>query len=73
VVGDASTVDPNAGTAAAAPAPESTVATCASFPSWYDAQVFYESAGGTAAAPDLVASLDPDYDGVSCEEIMEPY
>ncbi len=72
VVGDASTVDPNAAPVAAA-APESTVETCASFPSWYDAQVYYESVGGTAAAPELVASLDPDYDGVSCEEIMEPY
>lgn len=72
VVGDASTADSN-GQTAAAPAPAPTVATCAGFPSWYDSQIYYESMGGTAAAPDLVASLDPDYDGVACEEIMQPY
>lgn len=70
VVGEPTTVDPNA---APAPAAAPSVATCAGFPSWYDSQIYYESAGGTAAAPDLVASLDPDYDGVACEEIMEPY
>jgi hypothetical protein len=72
VVGDATTVDPD-GQTAAAPAPVSTVATCAGFSGWYDSQIYYESMGGTAAAPDLVASLDPDYDGVACEEIMQPY
>lgn len=47
------------------------VATCADFPSWYDAQIYYESAGAVSATPELVTSLDPDVDGVACEEIMQ--
>jgi hypothetical protein len=43
---------------------------CGSYGSWYDAQVAYEAAGLTAGDPALVASLDPDYDGIACEEVM---
>lgn len=51
-------------------APESTVAGCSSYVSWYDAQVAYEAAGMTAADPAMVEALDPDYDGIACEEAM---
>jgi hypothetical protein len=43
---------------------------CSSYGSWYDAQVAYEAAGLTAGDPAMVASLDPDYDGIACEEVM---
>ncbi|MDQ3411158.1 MAG: CAP domain-containing protein, partial [Chloroflexota bacterium] len=43
---------------------------CANYATWYDAQVAYESAGATAADPALVNSLDPNWDGVACEELM---
>jgi len=58
---------------AAAPvdAPAPTPAACADYPSWYDAQLAYEAAGTTAADPSLVAALDPDADGIACEEAME--
>jgi hypothetical protein len=51
-------------------APANTVAGCDSYASWYDAQVAYEAAGITAADPAIVAALDPDYDGIACEEGM---
>lgn len=51
-------------------ASESTVVTCGSYGSWYDAQIAYEAAGMTSADPALVASLDPDYDGIACEAEM---
>jgi hypothetical protein len=53
-----------------AAAPASTVAGCDSYASWYDAQVAYEAAGMTTADPAVVAALDPDYDGIACEEGM---
>ena len=53
-----------------AAAPASTVAGCDSYPSWYDAQMAYEAAGMTAADSAIVAALDPDYDGIACEEGM---
>jgi hypothetical protein len=56
--------------AAPAAAPASTVAGCDSYASWYDAQVAYEAAGMTAADQAVVAALDPDYDGIACEEGM---
>lgn len=62
VAGDATTAE-----AAGAPV----VAACADFPTWYDAQIYYESAGSAIEAPELAASLDPDFDGVACEEIMQ--
>jgi hypothetical protein len=52
-------------TAAAAPA-----GFCAQFASWYDAQVAYENLGATAADPALVQEVDPNYDGIACEEYM---
>jgi len=56
--------------AAPAAAPASTVVGCDSYASWYDAQVAYEAAGITAADPAVVSALDPDYDGIACEEGM---
>jgi hypothetical protein len=64
VAGDVTTADA-AGEAA------SPVAACADFAAWYDAQVFYESMGGTAASSELITSLDPDADGFACEELVE--
>jgi uncharacterized protein YkwD len=62
---------PPADTAGAPPpAPASPASTCGDFPSWYDAQVAYEAAGGLGADAALVASVDPDYDGIACEEMM---
>lgn len=43
---------------------------CSSYGSWYDAQVAYEAAGATAADPAMVQALDPDYDGIACEDGM---
>lgn len=43
---------------------------CANYGTWYDAQTAYENAGGTAADPAFVNSLDPNWDGVACEELM---
>lgn len=56
--------------AAPAAAPASTIAGCDSYASWYDAQVAYEAAGMTTADPAVVAALDPDNDGIACEEGM---
>jgi hypothetical protein len=63
---DVLTIDP--APSAAAPAPS--VADCSSYTSWYDAQVAYENAGMTSADPAMVQALDPDYDGIACEEGM---
>lgn len=43
---------------------------CGNYGTWYDAQTAYENAGGTAADPAFVNSLDPNWDGVACEEMM---
>ena len=67
IAGDTEVLAPPAAPAAA---PASTVAGCDSYASWYDAQVAYEAAGMTAADPAVVAALDPDYDGIACEEGM---
>ena len=58
--------DPGASDPAGVAAP---AAACAD---WYSAQIAYENAGGLNADPALVASLDPDYDGIACEESMTP-
>jgi hypothetical protein len=68
VAGDTEVLSPPAAEPAAAP--ESTVAGCGSYGSWYDAQIAYEAAGLTAADPAVVSALDPDYDGIACEEGM---
>jgi hypothetical protein len=57
-------------TPADAPARDTSIADCGSYASWYDAQVAYEAAGMLDADPALVSSLDPDYDGIACEEGM---
>jgi hypothetical protein len=67
VAGDTEVLAPPAAPDAA---PANTVAGCDSYASWYDAQVAYEAAGMTAADPTLVTVLDPDYDGIACEEAM---
>lgn len=84
--GDVSTIGPGAAEAApgtinggpafatqpvpvAAPLTTSTT-TCADFGSWYDAQTGYEGAGRLSAPADLINSVDPDYDGIACEELM---
>jgi hypothetical protein len=67
IAGDTEVLAPPAAPAAA---PASMVAGCDSYASWYDAQVAYEAAGITAADPAIVAALDPDYDGIACEEGM---
>ncbi len=67
IAGDTEVLAPPA---APASAPVSTVAGCDSYASWYDAQVAYEAAGITAADPAIVTALDPDYDGIACEEGM---
>jgi hypothetical protein len=66
VAGDTEVLAPPAAPAAV----PATVAGCDSYASWYDAQVAYEAAGITAADPEVVAALDPDYDGIACEEGM---
>ena len=43
---------------------------CQEYSDWYDAQIAYENAGATAADPAMVQALDPDYDGIACEEGM---
>jgi hypothetical protein len=64
---------------AAAPVDSAPVATdtvaadagfCAQYAIWYDAQVAYENLGATAADPALVQEVDPNYDGIACEEMM---
>ena len=51
-------------------APASSVPGCGSYGSWYDAQVAYEAAGMLDADPAIIAALDPDSDGIACEEGM---
>src|SRR5215213_8087099 len=64
---------------AAAPAASAPVASdsvgadggfCSQYATWYDAQVAYENLGATAADPALVQEVDPNYDGIACEEMM---
>jgi len=63
---------------AAAPADSAPVATdteaaggfCSQYATWYDAQIAYENLGATAADPVLVQEVDPNYDGIACEEMM---
>src|SRR5215212_3812862 len=63
---------------AAAPADSAPVATdteaaggfCSQYATWYDAQIAYENLGATAADPVLVQEVDPNFDGIACEEMM---
>ena len=43
---------------------------CSQYATWYDAQIAYENLGATAADPALVQEVDPNYDGIACEEMM---
>lgn len=43
---------------------------CGAYGDWYEAQVAYENAGATAGDPAMVQAMDPDYDGIACEEGM---
>jgi hypothetical protein len=67
-------VEASAPPAETAPAPTDTSTTatgfCAQYANWYDAQVAYENLGATAADPALVQEVDPNYDGIACEEYM---
>ena len=73
---DISMEDGSASSLGAAPAPEPAPlaapategSSCAGYPSWYDAQIAYEEAGGTSSG--LVGALDPDADGIACEDSM---
>ncbi|HEX5500340.1 MAG TPA: excalibur calcium-binding domain-containing protein, partial [Thermomicrobiales bacterium] len=49
---------------------DAAAASCSQFASWYDAQTYYEAAGGTDGGSALVNALDPDVDGIACEEMM---
>jgi hypothetical protein len=72
-------VDAAAPVDAPAPAESAPVATetvtaaggfCSQYATWYDAQIAYENLGTTAADPTLVQEVDPNYDGIACEEMM---
>ena len=78
-VAAAAPVDAAAPVAAAAPTESAPVATdtvtaaggfCSQYATWYDAQIAYENLGTTAADPALVQEVDPNYDGIACEELM---
>jgi hypothetical protein len=43
---------------------------CSQYATWYDAQIAYENLGATAADPAVVQEVDPNYDGIACEEMM---
>ena len=75
----AAPVDTAAPVDAAAPTESAPVATdtvtaaggfCSQYATWYDAQIAYENLGATAADPALVQEVDPNYDGIACEEMM---
>jgi hypothetical protein len=66
VSGDTEVLSPPA----TAPTTTDTAVGCDSYASWYDAQMAYEAAGLTSADPAMVSALDPDNDGIACEEGM---
>lgn len=43
--------------------------TCADFISWYDAQSTYDARGGTGQDWQTVDAVDPDWNGVACEDL----
>src|SRR5688500_6741272 len=66
-------VDAAAPTESAPVATDTTATTggfCTQYATWYDAQIAYENLGATAADPALVQEVDPNYDGIACEELM---
>ena len=71
ITGDTDVIAPlgESSTADLAPA-TGTSYSCEAYGDWYDAQVAYENAGATEADPAMVQAMDPDYDGIACEERM---
>lgn len=71
ISGDTDVIAPLDVSSNAGQAPDSgTGYSCGAYGDWYDAQVAYENAGATAADPAMVQAMDPDYDGIACEEGM---
>lgn len=71
ITGDTDVIAPLDESSNANPAPDAGAAySCGAYGDWYDAQVAYENAGATAADPAMVQAMDPDYDGIACEEGM---
>jgi hypothetical protein len=71
ITGDTDVIAPLDESSNADLAPDSgTAYSCGAYGDWYDAQVAYENAGATAADPAMVQAMDPDYDGIACEEGM---
>ena len=61
--GDAAPTDSSA---ADTPQPQYT---CADFIGWYDAQATYDARGGTSQDWVTVDAVDPDWNGVACEDL----
>ncbi|MDQ2652712.1 MAG: hypothetical protein M3Z20_06660 [Chloroflexota bacterium] len=71
ITGDTGVIAPLNESSNASLAPDAGAAySCGGYGEWYDAQVAYENAGATAADPAMVQAMDPDYDGIACEEGM---
>jgi hypothetical protein len=71
ISGDTDVIAPLDESSNASLAPDAgTAYSCGAYGAWYDAQVAYENAGATAADPAMVQAMDPDYDGIACEESM---
>jgi hypothetical protein len=71
ISGDTDVIAPLDASSNASLAPDaSTVDSCGAYSDWYTAQVAYENAGATAADPAVVQAMDPDYDGIACEDRM---
>jgi hypothetical protein len=71
ISGDTDVIAPLNESSTTGPVPDAgSVYSCGAYTDWYDAQVAYENAGATAADPAMVQALDPDYDGIACEESM---
>jgi hypothetical protein len=71
ITGDTDVIAPLDESSTAGLTPDSGSAySCGAYGDWYDAQVAYENAGATAADPAMVQAMDPDYDGIACEESM---
>ncbi len=71
ITGDTDVIAPLDESSNANLAPDTGAAySCGAYADWYDAQVAYENAGATAADPAMVQAMDPDYDGIACEEGM---
>lgn len=71
VSGDVDVIAPLAADPPAATTGDAAQTTCAAYGDWYDAQLTYEDAGATNGDPAMVQLLDPDYDGIACEEGMQ--